>query len=476
MLFLANLRPESVASFDRYHMRPHGYLLSAHRASRNLVSFAHATRKRGIPLMADNGSKEIIDRVIMKYSSACQSFMAEVRMARRMARDQGRAAVLPSKLIAIGSGLANAIIRECTRESRLLNPQKLLAIQLAMTPTHLIAQEDFAVAVLMALNLDREVTGLDSEALLRRNRRSLLLYRSVKELTSSRGIKVYAVLSAMDYNTAVAAGRLAARSGVTRVALGCVGIMKDGSAVDSFLLRRTSFPLGQAAPRRYVRLAQILRGIVDGYRQAGKSLVAFHALGLGAPSLFPVVAAALSSVREISVDSTAPIRDAIGDHVLYRWNRNGDRATIMTIARELVSGNDWYCRCVFCLGFRKTHGHSVLLAMKWWTTVEKRDIASTDLMSGKPLSSAVPLLTLRNRGLGLLAQLVHIAHNHAVLKLLASRIPDGSLRPQWGMRRIASLAKYEATMTARGLLAAQNVLNEAKRMEATAHAPLGQKR
>src|SRR5262249_14418977 len=144
-----------------------------------------------------------------------------------------------------------------------------------------------------------------------RNRRSLKLWKRVREDPRCEGIRVYAVLSAMDYNTARSAGRLAAAEGAKHAALGIASITGDPTATDFFVLGMADTTLDKPAPRRYVRLAQVLRGLSDGYADAGMQIKNVHCLGLGGPSMFPIAAAAIGETTVLTTDATSPIHDAV---------------------------------------------------------------------------------------------------------------------------------------------------------------------
>jgi hypothetical protein len=458
--FVANLRPRTITAFAQEQMQPDAYLLSSHRLTRRTLRHAHAIRDQGLALFADNGSKQLIDDVIAAFSDAARPIATEVRTIRRRIGETPRGQSVPARLRRDASDLAHAVVEECTKLSDAIDPSALLDQQLSMHPTHLIAQEDFAVACLIALGLERETIGWDIAAFDRRNRRSLRLFERVASDGRTRTIDVYAVLSAMDYNTARSAGVLAARSGATHVALGMAGIMRDPSAVDFFVLRHGSFKLEATAPRRYVRLAQIARGIADGYREAGMRLRAFHALGLGAIPLLPVLAAPFDSATRLTIDATSPIHDAVRDHVLYHPVRNGDRSSRVAIVRRIVRGDDWPFACPFCLRFRENVGHSATAATAWWTRQGEPRIEGSDLRVAGPLVEAVPLFASVPEQIARRAGRVHVAHNHFVLDQLASEILAGAARPDRAMTKLEELLDHQSLITGRGLRAAREILTQ----------------
>lgn len=367
---------------------------------------------------------------------------------------------MPADLRRQASELARTVVRECTARSEQIDWQALLDQQIAMNATHIIAQEDFGGGSMMALNLERETTGWSVAAFERRNRRSLRLFERAANDPRCRDLRVYAVLSALDYNTARAAGRIAARFGVANVALGIAGITRDHTAVDFFVMGRGSYKLERAVPRRYARLAQIARGIADGYREAGAHLEAFHALGLGAATMFPILPAAFDAETYLTTDATSPIHDAVRDRVFYDPGRNGDRLSQLHIARQIVRGEDWGFDCPFCQAFRDKHGHDADGARAWWEQNGQPKIEWDHLRADGPLVQFIPLFTKLQRAIAGQGTHTRVAHNHWVVDQVTGQVPQGAERRSWAMAKIEELLGYESLVIARGLGAAREILQK----------------
>ena len=460
MIFVANLRPPTIQAFEKHQIQPSAYLLSTHRATPSMVRHAHAIREAGLPLFADNGTKALIEDVIEKYKQAARPIAVEVRRIRRQIGRTPRGKSVPADLRRQASELAHAVVQECTARSEQIDWKALLDQQIAMNATHIIAQEDFGGGSMMALNLERETTGWPIAALERRNRRSLRLFERVADDPRCRDLNVYAVLSALDYNTARAAGRLAARFGVTHVALGIAGITRDHTAVDFYVLGRSSYKLDCPVPRRYARLAQIARGVADGYREAGARLEAFHALGLGAATMFPILPAAFDAETYLTIDATSPIHDAVRDRVFYDPERNGDRLSQLHIVRQIVRGEDWHFDCPFCQAFRDEHGHDVNGVRAWWEQNGQPKIEWDHLRADGPLVQFIPMFTKLEGTAASEATRARVAHNHWVLDRVTEQVPQGATRRPWAMTKIEELLGYESLVTARGLGAAREILQK----------------
>lgn len=457
MKFIANLRRPTLDAFSDQATNPDGYLLSAHRVTPTALADAASVREKNLPLFADNGTKPLIDEITDRFRGPALQLAQEVKALRRTLGRVPRGRDVPPALRDNANALANEVVAACTLLSEALDSATLLDSQLSMDPTDVIAQEDFATACLLALDLERETTGWSVARFTTRNRRSVNLWRVVSEDPRCAGRHVYAVLSAMDYNTARAAGQLAAEAGVRAAALGVAAVTSDLNATDFFVLGTASFSLEKPVPRRYVRLAQIFRGLADGWRDCGSPLDRFHCLGLGAPPLLPVVAAALDPSTEITTDATSPIHDAAKDRVLYDPVNAGDRASTIEIVNRIVMGGDWPFLSPFTVAFRDRFGHDPVRARVWWEQQQRPEITSTLLSDPSDLTEALPLFAEADPAIRPQARDARIAHNHWVLgELAASR--SGINRREIALNLIDHWLAGPETTTTRGLNVAKSIL------------------
>lgn len=461
MKFVANLRNETIDAFGDQGIQPAAYLLSSHRITPSTLEAAAVVRGLGLPLFADNGTKPSITDTINRFKDAAEEIRLSVKALRKEIGEIPRGKQVPPELRDKSSNLADEVIDHATEISEAIDSEALLKAQLSMNPTDLIAQEDFATACLIGLGLERETTGWSISRFDTRNRRSLRLWKRVAEDPRCNGIRVYAVLSAMDYNTARSAGRLAAASEANHLALGIAGITLDPSATDSFVMGRASLKLEKVAPRRYVRLAQIMRGLAEGYLEAGGNAIQnFHCLGLGAPFLLPIPPAAHRQHTHLTTDATSPIHDAVRDRVLYDPEKDGDRASTREIVQRIVNGGNWPFLSPFSQAFREQFGHRPEDAREAWEALGRPAITHQLLETDNDLTDALPLFAEADEDLRKIALRTHIAHNHWVL----GRITEVFDTSTDGRREIALVAIVRAVtgasmITGLGLRAALQVLN-----------------
>src|SRR5262245_2545384 len=461
MRFVANLRQETIDAFSAQEIQPAAYLLSSHRVNESTLRAAAIVRELNLSLFADNGTKPLIESTIELFDERANEVREAVKQLRKKLGRMPRGKDIPDKLRNHSSDLAGEVVKHATDVSDAINTEELVELQLSMRPTHLLAKEDFATASLMALDLERKITGWPISRFETRSRRSLKLWKRVADNPRCEGMTVYAVLSGMDYNTARSAARLAAAQGVPHAALGIAGITLDPSATDFFVLGRVSVALSTPAPRRFVRLAQILRGLADGYAGAQGSLKSFHCLGLGASAMLPLAAVALGETTAVTADATSPIHDAVRDRVLYDPAEQGDRASTVEITERIVNGGDWPFLSPFTKRFREEFGHDPGKARSSWEDQGRPPITIELLQAASDLTAALPLLCEAEPAIRTIASKTHIAHNHWVLGEICETFPDKAGRHELASAAIdAWLSRQTSISTTRGLTAALRVLAE----------------
>jgi hypothetical protein len=210
-------------------------------------------------------------------------------------------------------------------------------------------------------------------------------------------------------------------------------------------------------PRRYVRLAQVVRGLADGATAAGSSFEAVHCLGLGSPALLPLPAIAFPPETAISTDATSPIHDAARDRVFYHPTERGDRLTTIESVERILAGEEWPFVSPFTVAFRDRFGHDPIRARSWWVAHDRPAITVPLLATPSEPTDALPLFAEADPAIERIARDTRIAHNHWVLgEIAASR--SGARRRAIALSILDGWLRGPATVTTRGLEAAKSIL------------------
>lgn len=435
MIFLTNLQKAAYDHHETSGTDPQGWLLSSHRTTGAEARRALAVRNMGELLMADNGTIEHIKRTHSIFEDDAKEVVAELASFRSTlpGKDRDPAfGVVPAAIHAAGNAVAEAIASETDTTFAAIDPAEQTAIQFSIDPTELICKEDWSVGVALGLGLERFVTGWSIDRYVTRNRQSLRGWQEVSS-TGPSEVQYFATLAAPDYPTARAVGREAASWGVENVALGFAGLNKTNGY--TYITRRpTRRKLNCPGPRRYVRLAEIVTGFRDGYRDSEGTLQRFHALGLGARPMWPILAAGLDWWTETSIDATSAIKDAAGKGpVLYDPGRLDGRVKVATVAEHVATTGS--------LPFPSAILESQLdqldieAASAWLAS--NGPATHDSLRSGQPLGDALPLFA-NGTGSGPAGRQL-AAHNYWASELAASQVPARGRR-DWGLDELRKIS------------------------------------
>jgi hypothetical protein len=328
-----------------------------------------------------------------------------------------------------------------------IDPADQSHIQLQMDPTHVIAKEDWSIAVLLGLGLERELLGYATRQYVSRNRGSIAEAARLQSQADWQGRHIFSTLAATDYTTALAAGQEAAKAGIENVALGFAGLNADNSYTDtSYYPRRKR--LKQPGPHRYIRLAEIMLGLRDAYREAPTLLRRLHVLGLGSRIMWSIPAAALDQWTEISIDSTAPIKDAEGPApIVYDPRALDARMPISRLAGHWIETGELPFESAIL-----SRGLDVLPcdATRARRVLEQLGEASPShdlLRTGTALADALPLFA-NGPGTALAGHFL-TNHNFWASVQAASAIPETGRR-EWALRQLRNVAgQADASVTVR---------------------------
>ena len=460
--FITNLRDQTVSSFERRGYAPPAWLLSSHRISKARLELARSFRESGALIFADNGTKKLIEDTANRFSASQEPLRDWIRQMRYDLPGAKRIpspSEVPELLREQVSAAAHQVCDDVDRVLDAIGYESVLVEQLEMTPTHLVAREDYAVACLISLGLEREISGWPVSYFDRRNQKTLDFWRQIAADPRCDQIKVFATLSAVDYSTARSAARLAAKTGVDHVALGYAGINSDSTYVDSFIMGYRRY-LPQNAPRRYVRGTAIALGLRDGFRDVGRTLKSFHGLGLGTLAQYPVLAAAFDSHTDITVDATSPLHDAVNDLVFYDEKNWGDRVDVIEATERILAGEDEILVSPFTLHLAEQFGQYPQQAREWWQNGYFSKVTRELLYPQAPLGSRLGVFASAPDGSTAEQARGRTAHNHWVCDLLSGQVPAENRR-DWGLAQIEALIQKRKYSTRSGLIGALTILEAA---------------
>jgi hypothetical protein len=317
MIFYQNLRSETVRIFrEAEKSEIKSWLLSTHRASRENVSKAIEISFFGGEILADNGTGKLISKITSKYRKESDVLNMQIKALRKRTKRTPRGKSIPYHLKKKYDIIIQSIFSDCDLILDDITIQDIVTKQIEYKASHIIAKEDFGIACLISLGIERIYSSKSLKYFTNRNLQSISYWDRTCKIFPDNFNKIYCVIAAFDYNTAYKAGLSAAAAGVEHIAIGFSAINSDSFATDFIQINKKNYKV-KACPRRYSRAGQIILGITEAYKSKKKELKSFHALGLGSPVLFYLITTYLPSYCDFSADSTSPIFDATKNGYLY---------------------------------------------------------------------------------------------------------------------------------------------------------------
>lgn len=299
--------------------------------------------------------------------------------------------------------------------------------QSSIHPSMLVGMEDLTLGTMGALNIEPEYAALPDSFFEERALRAVTFaQRTIKGDFGDVHGRVLAGLHALDYDSGVLAGRVAAKAGLDGVTLGMSAALTDRNYVDFRVEDGKLIELAKAVPRPYLRVIEIAAGVIEGFHRVGRPRPAFHALGVGTPILLPLLSLLGQGEDYFATDSTAPIVDGWSSPTISLYVT--DPAPLKYKADHIANawirgGRGWDCGCPYCSAFRAAHPPDFGRAQTWWRRQGKPSIKKEMLTRSGPLSAWLPFLGHSADGdIRTKAGLARVGHNHWTLRRLELEI------------------------------------------------------
>jgi len=430
--FTANLKPYTFLERPEAE-RFDAYLLSADYVS-GLATMAADVREQGRQLVADNGNVDLLRGFIRNFKEEAAPLDTARKAHEKELGRYARPGELPRELSGAFAKLAVKIAEAGQARITDAYTREAIETQTSIDPSFLIGMEDLTLGTLTALNIEPEYAVLPRSFYEERAERAVTFARRTQEgAFGPVSGQVLAGLHAIDFDSALLAGRLAADAGLEGVAVGLFGALTDHSYIDFRMENGQVIELQRNVPRPYLRVIEICAGIMEGYRQAGRPRPAFHALGVGTPILLPLLSLLSEGDPYFATDSTAPIVDGWSSPTisLYVDEPAPLKYKAYKIADHWIrGGRGWDCECRDCTLFHRAHPPDIDGARRWWKGEGEPKITKLLLERNGPLSPFLPFLAYSaDDDLRREAGLARVGHNHWLLRKLEREIRDRSVKP-----------------------------------------------
>jgi hypothetical protein len=282
-----------------------GYLLSEHYTNKNTLQLAKEVRRRRNLLISDNGNYSRMKAVAKVFDAEGLTLLQQAKVA------QKKYGHLPQSLVDSRLKLIQEIAKSCQEQLIKTDYKAVLETQLKINPHYLIGMENLTIPVLMLCHLMHPVFNPQPQEIATYQHQTLDFFKAQcdgkfgfkKELNKTAK---FLVLHANDYASALQASQKSLHLPKDGIAISYGGAMHSRRWINSINLGKGTIQFGEKLPESYLIAQSITLGMLNGH----PTDIPYHILGVGTPILMPLIGYQLRNSKAVSIDSTAPFRDA----------------------------------------------------------------------------------------------------------------------------------------------------------------------
>lgn len=345
-VFVSNLKSFTANEEAPTTFRRDAYLLSEHYTNSGSRALADDARRRRNLLISDNGNYSRMKAVAARFDDRGRALLERARLQRE-------AGGVELETMRERRALMTEIARACRDAETTTDHEAVLARQLSIDPHYTIGAEDLTIPVWMLCSLLDPAFEPSPAEVREHQRRTNRRFAEQQRALATEGVDVanFLVLHAHDYASARQAGAAARSIPKAGIALSYGGPMHSKRWIDHVDVAGERHALGRRLPESYLAAVAITLGATDGH--GGD--VPVHILGLGSPILVALLGGLLGSSPAVSIDSTAPFRDAFAG-VIYGSRRAYLKMNMYKVAAwHLVDGRPFRDRSPFFTEFDRRY-------------------------------------------------------------------------------------------------------------------------
>jgi hypothetical protein len=305
-IFISNLTKITADSSNPITYKRDGYLLSEHYMTAATIQLAKEVKARRNLLISDNGNFTRIKQIAAKYDDKGLDIL---NTAREEMRKNG---VISADTLKRRKDLMNLIGKESEESTQSLDIGNITKKQLSIDPDYIIGMEDFAIPAMMMSNLMHPIFEPKASEVLVYQQKTLSLYSEQEKGVFGhheklKGVANFLVLHAYDYESAFQASSNSLNTPKDGIAISYGGPMHSKRWINSLEIDGKVEIFEEKLPESYLIAQSLTLGIING----NPSPVPFHILGVGTPILIAIIGYQLRHSAAVSIDSTAPFKDAM---------------------------------------------------------------------------------------------------------------------------------------------------------------------
>lgn len=356
-----------------------------------------------------------------------QDFIAESELLLEEANSNGVSAdILMKRKI-----LVEKIAIRCENELLAQDKASIISNQMNINPDYLIALEDLTIPVLMICGLFDPVFSPKAMEIEPFQKRSIELYTSQRKGDFGNKEKLdqvqkFHVLHSYDYFSAKQGALLLKDLAPDGVAVSFGGALSSRRYIKLWNLGDRMIALPEKLPEMYLAVAAIALGYSDGNPRE----TPIHVLGVGSPILVALLGMLFGKSRAVSIDSTAPFKDAY-QSTLYGSRFGFLKMDMYKVAAYALIDNDPYTsNTPFFKNFEQSFPHDWgKMRSELGITSSTRVNDAVELLKGETelVEKHIPFFAKMRSGEDALIQHLRMAragHNYWILHEICNSIRE----------------------------------------------------
>lgn len=303
--FISNLGDITANPLNPSTLKRDGYLLSEHYTDPASIKRALWVRSRRNLLMSDNGNWTRMSRIASQFDHHGEQILEK---AKKELTENGE---ISADTLAERKQLIAKISKVCYEETKHLDISKITQTQLSIKPHYFIGMEDFTIPVLMMCGLLDETFNPEAKEINVFQKRTKDIFS--KQYSGAFGYKKelettakFVVLHAYDYESAYTGAKTIKDLAKEGIAISYGAPMKSRRWIQRLQFGQQWETFDEKLPEAYLIAQSMTLGAVNGLSDD----TPVHILGVGTPILIALTGYLLRKSKAVSIDSTAPFKDA----------------------------------------------------------------------------------------------------------------------------------------------------------------------
>jgi hypothetical protein len=350
--FISNLSDYTANDAFPNTYKRDGYLLSEHYTNNKTTELAEKVRRRRNLLISDNGNYSRMKAVAKIYEK-------EGGLLLQQAQDEEKKrGEISKETRAARMVLVTKIAQSCQEKVLITDYNEVIEKQLSIQPHYMIGMEDLTIPVLMLCNLMHPVFAPNPNHIINYQNNTLDYFKKQQSgeygaKTALEDVAKFLVLHAYDYASAFQAGKNSLSTSKDGIAISYGGAMHSRRWINSLNFGKREVKFDEKLPEAYLIAQSLTLGVVNGH----PTDIPYHILGVGTPILIALIGYQLRHSRAVSIDSTAPFKDAFIGKLYGSKHAYIKMDMFKLVAYNLINNKTFYSSSPFYKSFAQKYEH-----------------------------------------------------------------------------------------------------------------------